>query len=112
MKKFLLFAFWLGAMNDGLCQEVLHLQNGSTITVQNGTQVFLQGGITLENGSLLVDNGTVTLKNNSVANQSDWKDNSFIGALGGSGLVIFKSNVLHQYWDLLIFITSKSTPLD
>ena len=81
-----------------LSQEVLHLNNGSNITVQTGASMYLQGGLTLDNGSLLVNNGITSLKNNSLANQSNWKDNSIIGALGGTGLVIFNSNLLHQYW--------------
>ena len=81
-----------------MSQEVLRLSNGGIITVQNGAELTLQGGITLDNGSLLINNGTTWLKNNSVANQSFWKDNSFIGALGGSGLVVFNSGLSQQYW--------------
>ncbi|HEU5166425.1 MAG TPA: hypothetical protein VFU29_12825 [Chitinophagaceae bacterium] len=80
-----------------LSQEVLHLNNGSIITVQAGASMNLQGGITLDNGSLLINNGITSLKNNSLANQSNWKDNSVIGALGGTGLVIFNSDLTHQY---------------
>jgi hypothetical protein len=96
MKKIFITVAFLGK----ICwaQEVLHLANGSVITVQNGVGLYLQGGITLDNGSLLINNGSTFLKNNSVANQSDWKDNSFIGALGGTGLVSFNSNLSHQYW--------------
>lgn len=79
-------------------QEVLHLNNGSIITVQAGASMNLQGSITLDNGSLLINNGITSLKNNSFANQSNWKDNSIIGALGGTGLVIFNSDLTHQYW--------------
>lgn len=81
-----------------MSQEVMRLQNGAAITVESGTQMFLQGGITLENGSLLINNGTTRLINNTSANQSDWRDQSFIGALGGNGVVIFNSNFQHQYW--------------
>ena len=80
-----------------LSQEVLHLNNGSILTVQAGASMYLQGGITLDNGSLLINNGITSLKNNSLANQSIWKDNSIIGALGGTGLVIFNSDLTHQY---------------
>jgi hypothetical protein len=98
MKKYLAFVFFLSAAKIGTAQEVLHLQNSAIITIQNGAEVFLKGGITLENGSLLVNNGTTRLLNNVVASQSDWKDNSVIGALGGTGLVVFNSNLFHQYW--------------
>lgn len=78
-------------------QEVLHLQNGSSLTIQNGVELTLQGGITFDNGSDLTNNGTVRLKNNSVANLSDWIDNSATGALSGNGLVIFNSINNHNF---------------
>jgi len=95
-KYFIAVVFLLGK----ICwsQEVLHLTNGSNVTVQNGASLYLKGGLTLDNGSLLINNGTTWLKNNSLANQSDWRDNSFIGALGGNGLVVFNSDHAHQYW--------------
>src|SRR4030095_6442759 len=96
--KLLLFSIFLFSASSAVqAQEVLRLKNGSTITVQNGVELTLQGGITLENGSLLINNGTTRLKNDVLAGQSDWKDNSVIGALGGEGLVIFNSNLTHQY---------------
>lgn len=98
MKKYLLFVFGFGSMSTSVAQEVLRLKSGSSLTVQGGVELFLQGGVTLENGSLLVNNGTVRLKNNLVSNQSNWVDNSVIGALGGAGLVIFNSNLAHQYF--------------
>jgi hypothetical protein len=97
MKQSLLIPFLL-LFFAGKGQEVLHLKNGSTVTVQNGVELTLQGGLTLENGSLLVNNGATRLLNNNIANQSNWSDNSISGALGGNGLVIFNSNHLHQYY--------------
>src|SRR5690242_1891388 len=105
MKKYLLFILWLNVTDVGLGQEVFHVQNGSTVTVQSGAQVWVQGGVTLDNGSLLVNNGTFTLKNNFTANQSDWRDNSVIGALGGTGVIVFNSDLLHQYWGATHFYT-------
>jgi len=98
MKKYLAFVFWFGFIKAAVAQEVLRLKKGSTVTVQNGVEFCLQGGISLENGSLLVNNGTLRLKNNLTANQSDWRDNSVIGALGGEGVVIFNSTMAHQYF--------------
>ena len=72
-------------------QEVVHLQNGATLTIQSGVEVNLQGGITFDNGSNLTNNGTLRLKNNSITHVSDWKDNSVSGALNGAGIVIFNS---------------------
>ena len=91
MKKYLLFhlAFVLPLFTAA--QEILHLQHGASVTIQNGVELTLMGGIGLDNGSSLINNGTLRLKNNSVANQSDWTDNSGLGALSGTGLVIFNS---------------------
>lgn len=72
-------------------QEVLHLQNGATLIVQNGVELTLLGGCTLDDGSSLMNSGTVRLKNNSVSNISDWTDNSAVGALTGTGTIIFNS---------------------
>src|SRR5580765_7957761 len=80
-----------------LAQEVFHVQNGGSVTVQNGVELILQGGIGLENGSSLSNNGTVRLKNNIVANISDWIDNSVAGALNGTGVVIFNSINNHNF---------------
>lgn len=98
MKKIFVTVLSLALLANAFPQEVLRLKSGSAITVQSGVELTLQGGVTLENGSLLINNGTTRLANNIVANQSDWRDNSFSGALGGTGLVIFNSNFLHQYW--------------
>jgi hypothetical protein len=98
MKRFFLIVFFSSVTAFGFSQEVLHLASGSAITVQNGAGLLLQGGITLDNGSLLTNNGTITLKNNLLSNQSYWKDNSLAGALTGNGLVIFNSELSHQFF--------------
>jgi hypothetical protein len=98
MKQIFITGFLILVAAIASSQEVLRLKNGSSVTIQNGVELTVQGGITLENGSLFINNGTTRLLNNSIANQSDWRDNSFVGALGGNGLVIFNSNLLHQYW--------------
>src|SRR6476660_4224640 len=103
MKKPFILFFLLIVILDCFSQEVLHLQNGATLIVQNGTELTLQGGITLENGSGLVNNGTTRLKNNSIANQSDWIDQSLPGALSGNGVVIFNSNLAHNFSGPTIF---------
>src|SRR6266508_6593160 len=97
MKQFLLTWFLFSVATAAKAQEVLHLKNGSNLTVQNGVELTLQGGVTLENGSLFINNGATRLKNNLVANQSNWIDNSVIGALGGDGIVVFNSDHLQQY---------------
>src|SRR5437016_4030807 len=94
---YLLLVFIATSASCCFSQEALRIKNGSTLTIQNGADISLQGGITLENGSSLVNNGTLRLKNNSIANQSDWTDNSAAGALSGSGLVIFNSTNSHNF---------------
>ena len=78
-------------------QEVLKIQNGGSLAIQNGAELVLQGGLTLDNGSSLVNNGTITLKNNAVFNTSNWTDNSILGALTGTGIVIFNSTSPQQF---------------
>ena len=97
MKSYFVIVMVLAARLAG-AQDVLHLTNGSAINVQNGAELFLKGGITLDNGSLLTNNGIIVLKNNSHLNQSNWKDNSMAGALAGNGLVIFNSELSHQFF--------------
>jgi hypothetical protein len=97
MKKYLVFLFLLILVLISRAQEVMHFQNGASVTIQNGVELTLQGGIGFENGSSLFNNGTLRLKNNSIANISDWNDNSATGALSGSGLVIFNSNNNHHF---------------
>ena len=97
MKKYFVIILLLTAGTID-AQEALHLSTGATITVQNGTGLFLNGGVTLDNGSSLTNNGTIVLKNNSILNQSYWRDNSVVGALTGGGLVIFNSDLSHQFF--------------
>lgn len=98
MKQILSILFLCIVATAAQAQEVLRLQNGSSVTVQQGAVLTLQGGIALENGSLLINNGTTRLVNNLTANQSNWTDYSIAGALGGTGLVIFNSDHLQQYF--------------
>ncbi|HET9824582.1 MAG TPA: hypothetical protein VFP87_04575 [Chitinophagaceae bacterium] len=86
-------------------QEVLHLQNGAAVKVQSGVEVTLLGGCTLDNGSSLMNNGTVRLKNNSFGNISDWADNSAVGGLSGTGIVIFNSPNNQNFYGVTNFYT-------
>ena len=90
-------------MCAGFSQEVLRVQNGGSITIQNGVNLILQGGITLENGSSLDNKGFLFLKNNSASNISDWVDNSSTGALSGTGVVVFNSDHSQQFTGLTNF---------
>lgn len=95
-KTFTITAFALFAYS-AISQEVLRIQNGGSITIQNGVTLVLQGGVTLENGSDLQNSGMLFLKNNSIANVSNWTDNSVSGVLSGNGVVIFNSDHAQQF---------------
>jgi len=97
MKKNLLLSIFLVLLNFVRGQEVIKIQNGGSLTIQSGTDLHLQGGITLDNGSSLVNNGNLYLKNNVLSNTSNWTDNSVLGALTGTGIVIFNSTSPQQF---------------
>src|SRR5688572_26528252 len=97
MKKILLLNTFLLLLCFARGQEVIKIQNGGSLTTQLGADLHLQGGITLENGSSLVNNGNLFLKNNAVSNISNWTDNSILGALTGTGIVIFNSTHPQQF---------------
>lgn len=97
MKKKLVLFIGLSVAIICRAQQVIHLANGTVLSIQNNTEVSLKGGITLEEGSRLVNNGTLRLKNNPLANQSDWLDNSTAGALEGQGTIIFNSENGHHF---------------
>ena len=86
-------------------QEALKIQSGGSITIQNGAELILQGGLTLDNGSSLLNNGTISLKNNTLSNISNWTDNSIISALTGNGIVIFNSTHPQQFTGPTSFYT-------
>src|SRR6188508_3200620 len=105
MKKILLINALTFLTCLSFSQEALKIQNGGSITIQNGAELVLQGGLTLNNGSSLLNNGTITLKNNMVSNISNWTDNSILGALTGNGIVIFNSTYPQQFTGPTSFYT-------
>ncbi len=76
-------------------QDVMKVQNGAVITVQNGADMVLLGGISLDNGSILNNNGTIWLKQNGVSGAADWKDNTVAGYNHGTGTVVFNGSGGH-----------------
>jgi hypothetical protein len=72
-------------------QEVMRVQNGAAITVQNGAILTLNGGITLANGSHLRNSGTITLLSNSIAGNTDWIDATTTRYNHGNGNIVFGS---------------------
>src|SRR5438105_1865789 len=110
MKKLFTITGFTLFMCAGFSQEVLRVQNGGSITIQNGVNLILQGGITLENGSSLDNKGFLFLKNNSASNISDWVDNSSTGALSGTGVVVFNSDHSQQFTGLTnLYIVAVNT---
>jgi len=105
MKKLLLIGAIFLFTIVGISQEALKIQSGGSITIQNGAELVLQGGLTLDNGSSLLNNGTISLKNNTIANISNWTDNSILGALTGTGIVIFNSTNAQQFTGPTSFYT-------
>ena len=103
-KKLTIISFSL-LVNSVFSQEVLRVQNGGSITIQNGVNLILQGGLTLENGSNLENKGFLFLKNNSISNISNWTDNSLSGALSGTGIVVFNSDHAQQFTGFTNFYT-------
>ena len=97
MKRYFLLFSLLAVTMVTNAQQVVYLQSGGSLTIQNGTDLHLQGGITLDNGSSLVNNGNLYLKNNVLSNTSNWTDNSVLGALTGTGIVIFNSTSPQQF---------------
>lgn len=105
MKKLLLVCSFTLSCILAFSQEALKIQSGGSITIQNGAELVLQGSLTLDNGSSLVNNGTISLKNNTVSNISNWTDNSILGALTGTGIVIFNSTHPQQFTGPTSFYT-------
>ena len=97
MKKILFLKIFLLLLVFVRGQEVMKIQNGGSLTIQSGSELHLQGGITFDNGSSLVNNGNLFLKNNTMSNVSNWADNSVAGALSGTGIVIFNSTSSQQF---------------
>jgi hypothetical protein len=97
MKKILLLNTFLLLLHFIYGQEVITIQNRGSLTVQSGSDLHLQGGITLDNGSSLINNGNLFLNNNALFNTSNWIDNSIAGALSGTGIVIFNSTAPQQF---------------
>ena len=97
MKKVLFINALIFLACISFSQEALKIQSGGSVTIQNGAELVLQGGLTLDNGCSLVNNGSILLKNNTVSNTSNWTDNSILGALSGTGIVIFNSTHPQQF---------------
>lgn len=72
-------------------QELVKVQQGASITIEEGSSMLVMGNMTLENGSRLVNNGTITLKPNGANGTANWNDQSLQPYHYGSGKVQFQS---------------------
>jgi len=92
----LLFLFFFSISGVSLyAQDVMKVQNGAVLTIQNGADIVLLGGISLDNGSTLTNNGTIRLKPNGVSGAANWTDITTTGYNYGTGKVIFNSSSGH-----------------
>lgn len=105
MKNIFSVLVTLLAATAAVGQDLLQLQAGGSLTVQAGAALVVQGGLVLAPGSSLLNNGRLTLQNNTVANGSNWTDNSPAGALGGNGIVVFNSSNPQQVTGPTAFYT-------
>jgi hypothetical protein len=92
MKKLVWITASIALIVNCHAQEVLRVQNGAVVTVQNNAPVTVLGGVTLENGSTLQNNGTITIKNNGPSGTGDWTDQTATGYNHGAGSLVFNGS--------------------
>jgi len=84
-------------------QEVLKVQNGASITIEDGAQLTVLGNTALANGSRLSNNGTLTFTTSGMAVISDFHDSTLTPYSYGSGKVLFNSPGGHTIYSNNIF---------
>jgi hypothetical protein len=72
-------------------QEVLRIENSTSLTIQTGVEVTVFGTATLINGSTLTNNGVIRIQRNGPAGTGDWLDGTITGYNHGTGKWIFNS---------------------
>lgn len=92
----------LCALQIVYAQDVMKVQSGAVITVQNGAELVVKGGMLLDNGSTLNNAGTIRLSQNGASGAADWIDNTVTAYNYGNGKVVFNGNGGH-------LINSKNT---
>jgi hypothetical protein len=106
MKKIIISLLVLSQFlqTDILAQEVMHVQNGTTLKIEAGASIILAGGITLENGSLLFNAGTITLKSGATGD-ADFIDNTGTGNFyqHGTGKLLFSGTGNHGVHTVNLF---------
>ncbi|MBC7872565.1 MAG: T9SS type A sorting domain-containing protein [Ferruginibacter sp.] len=68
-------------------QEAMRIESGAMVTVGEGAELVIQGGITLDNGCLFSNTGTIRLNKNSRSGTS-WIDNTVNPYDYGTGKVV------------------------
>lgn len=86
----------------GHAQEVLRMQNASTLTIQPNVEVTIYGDVVLNNGSTLTNNGTVRTRRNG-SGTANWTDNTITPYNHGTGRFIFNSTAVQNITSNNIF---------
>lgn len=84
-------------------QDVMKVQSGALLFVQNGTEMVLEGGLALDNGSTLTNNGAIRVKQNGSSGAANWTDNTIVAYNYGTGKVIFNGTGGHLVQSLNTF---------
>src|SRR5687767_5915729 len=103
MKKLVWIIASIAFIVNCSAQEVLRVQNGAVVTVQNNAPVTVLGSVTLENGSTLQINGSITVKNNGPSGTGDWTDQTVTGYNHGTGSLVFNGSGSQSATSLNIF---------
>lgn len=90
--KSIIFLFLLVLLlKNGTAQEVVRVQHGAQLTVENGARLTISGGLMLEKGSQLINNGRITLSK-SKTGAPWWRDSTDNPYPYGNGIVAFNSS--------------------
>ncbi len=76
-------------------QEKVRVQSGGLVTLNDGADLTISGGITLENGSLLANAGIIRLKENATSTPANWIDSTITSYNYGTGKVVFNGSNGH-----------------
>jgi hypothetical protein len=95
--------------NNCLAQDVLFLENNSSVYISSGAQLQVSGGVNAQAGSSIMNYGEINVANNTVAGNSNWTDNTSGGIFGlTTGEVFLKGTHLvtgGRFYDLTISTT-------
>lgn len=69
-------------------QDIFFVQGSGKVYVQSNAEVYIHGGVSLQNGSLLSNYGSITLKQTSVSGAANWTDHTLNSYFHGNGRLI------------------------